>query len=241
MSKILFLLLPFAFATANEISTNKKFVQLFNTISPKAQKSVKSFLFQACAFGKIKKDTPKTANIIIKTAYNLWEETLTYAELKLQFKIKPSSSLQKQKMKAKQKYQEMFNELQKILPSQSRHFFESSDIIKIIKDTANINLTARIPQKLRNHEHTNEESWGTYLKKTFNTILSFIKNIFKTTTPITEKTTQQIQQPDHTKRLAVIDLIKYAITSSQNWIKDNPKASYKKSPFCLLKQVIAKE
>jgi len=226
----------------SDLITNKEFIHLYKTISLEAQKSIKSFLFQACAFEKIKEDSPKTVNtnLIITTAYDLWQKTLTYTHLKLQLKMSGDARILQQKKTAKEHCQEAFNALQKILVPQSRHFFESSNIIRTIKDIVKLDLPQPTPQQLQKQKKivAEEKNWLAQLKKAFNTINSFINNLFKTKESVPEIAMQQSQQAAYIEKLIIIDLIKQALTASQEWLKNMPNAPYKKSPLCILKRSI---
>ncbi|HBR70780.1 TPA: hypothetical protein DIC20_00495 [Candidatus Dependentiae bacterium] len=198
---------------------DNEFIKLFHELSREGQKSIKTILFEACAFGKIKQDSKKSlAKEVIHTAFQLWQEVTTYTKIKIQYKEKQTSIEQLEK--AKETYQRTFNELQKILVPQSRHFFESSNIIKTIKSIYYLHPN-------NNQIPKNNLAWLSKIKNLYNQILCKIKNFFR-------KPSEHEELKEQDEREQALELITHAIKTAQTWSEEEPRDSYKKSPFCIL-------
>lgn len=227
MKKIIILLLIIFTIQAKIPVNDHEFIELFNRLSPEGQKPIKTILFEACAFGKIKKDSKKSlAKEALNKAFQLWQEVTDYTQIKLQHAQEKIST--EQLKKTKEKYQQTFNELQKIVVPQSRHFFESSNIIKTTKSTYSLHPLTNAQMK---NAPEKESNWIIQIKNLYQQILSKIKSFFEKPSPIKQrKEFEEIEQ--------ILELITYAIKTSQTWLEKKPDDSYKKNPFCILNNSI---
>ena len=151
----------------------------------------------------------------MKKAFQLWQEVTTYTHIKLLNKINQKTT--NEKNVAKKIYTQTFEELQKIIVPQSKHFFESSNIIKTIKNIPYLNL---------------QEEDLSYFQK----ITNFFKNLSKKSSKTI--THQLIDIKTINKKEALLEFIQSIILEAQKWLEQTPKESYLSNPFCLIKNFI---
>jgi hypothetical protein len=190
------------------------YIAQYNMFSPIEQKTIQTILFDGCAFGRIKKEN-KNPLLLMKKAFQLWQEVTTYTHIKLLNKINQKTT--NEKNVAKKIYTQTFEELQKIIVPQSKHFFESSNIIKTIKNIPYLNL---------------QEEDLSYFQK----ITNFFKNLSKKSSKTI--THQLIDIKTINKKEALLEFIQSIILEAQKWLEQTPKESYLSNPFCLIKNFI---
>jgi len=194
------------------------YIAQFNALSPTGKKTIQTILFDGCAFGKIKKENKKSLPLM-KKAFQLWQEVTTYTQIKLLYKAHQKTA--QEKAVAKKAYTQTFEELQKTIVPQSKHFFESSNIIKTIESIPYLNLQKTAPKEKRS-----------YLQKTtqfFKGLSKNLKNLFK------PQKHPLIDMETINEKEALLEFVQNTIQETQKWLEQTPKESCLNNPFCLIK------